>query len=89
MALFKNSFSAVRKITPFCQIKQAVSPKTVRQLIDATEAALLLWERPLRYTGRCVLELCVAGGAGEGYDIADVGHAGHKKHQTLKSESES
>ncbi len=34
------------------------------------------------------LEFGVAGGAGEGDYIADVGHAGDEEHQTLESESE-
>ena len=38
---------------------------------------------------RCyLLELGFAGGAGEGDDVADVGHTSDEEHETLESETE-
>ena len=34
------------------------------------------------------LEVCVVRSAGEGDDVADVGHTGHEEQQTLEAEAE-
>ena len=39
-------------------------------------------------TLRNLLEVCVVRSAGEGDNVADVGHTGHEEQQTLEAEAE-